>query len=69
MNITMDNTALGRGQMKKKQDFAHVIQTMKKEEWEATLVARESIDSATTLYAHDVSDRAVGEVQLIVNYS
>ena len=51
-NITVDNTAI----------FCTSDSDMTKEEWEATLVVRESIDSATNLDAHPVSDRAVGEV-------
>ena len=61
-NITVDDTALGRVQMKKKQDFDTRIQTMTKAEWEAAVAKRESIDSATTLGAIGVSDGAVGEV-------
>ncbi len=61
-NITVDDTALGRAQMKKKLDFEQAIGTMTKEELEAALAAKESIDNATTLGAIAVSDGAVGGV-------
>ncbi len=61
-NITVDNTALGWVQMKKKQDFDKRIQTMMKAEWEAAVAKRESIDSMTNLDANDLSNGAVGEV-------
>ncbi len=62
MDITVDDTALGWAQMKKKLDLEQAIQTMTKEELEAALAAKESIESATTLGVNDVSDWAVGEV-------
>ncbi len=61
-NITMDDTALGRAQMKKKLDLEQAIGMMTTEELKAALAAKESIDSATTLGAIGVSDGAVGEV-------
>ncbi len=62
MNITVDDTALGRARKKKELDLAQAIRMMTKEELEAALAAKESIDNATTLGAIAVSDGAVGEV-------
>ena len=61
-DITVDDTALGRAQMKKKLDFEQAIGTMTKEELEAALAAKESMDSTMTLGAIGVSNGAVGEV-------
>jgi DUF438 domain-containing protein len=61
-NITVDDTALGRARKKKELDLAQAIRMMTKEELEAALAAKESIDNATTLGAIAVSDGAVGEV-------
>ncbi len=61
-NITVDDTALGRARKKKELDLAQAIRMMMKEELEAALAAKESIDNATTLGAIAVSDGAVGEV-------
>jgi hypothetical protein len=61
-NITVDDTALGRAQMKRKHDFDSRIETMSKAEWEAAVAKRESIDSATNFDANNASDGAVGWV-------
>ncbi len=61
-NITVDDTALGWARKKKELDLAQAIRMMTKEELEAALAAKESIDYATTLGAIAVSDWAVGEV-------
>ena len=61
-NITVDDTALGRARKKKELDLEQAIRMMTKEELQAALAAKESMDSATTLGAIGVSDGAVGEV-------
>ncbi len=61
-NITVNDTAFGRAQMKRKHDFESRIETMSKAEWEAAVAKRESIDGAINFDANNVSDGAVGWV-------
>ena len=61
-NITVNDTALGRAQMKRKHYFESRIETMSKAEWEAAVAKRESIDGAINFDANNVSDGAVGWV-------
>ncbi len=48
-------------------DSAQAIRMMTKEELEAALAAKESIDNTITLGAIAVSDGAVGKVSLVIN--
>jgi len=60
--ITLEDTALGRVQQKRKSNFMTAIQTMTKEEWAEVKSQREIVESALNLSDNGVSDGASGAV-------
>jgi len=60
--ITLDDTALGRVQQKRKSNFMTAIQTMTKEEWAEVKSQREIAESALNLSDNGVSDGTSGAV-------